>query len=233
LLIAHRRELPTDVEELTRTAQTLNRNVDHLAKTGHWASRLFHAAQRAVDYNKDWLRLNNQGQELAAMIMMRLEQRLMGLCNDLGLPTCSLPSYWAQNVPGLFCFKDDCSPPKSKNGPLNIPTNPSEQLAQAISQVHTLADYLLSQAEHLLCSDDPNPYRCAEQKKILLECANSSDPRGCLEKHVVLLQCLKNAADVQACLQQHKDDDVKQVVDQLLQNTLGDGAVDLVGGLTG
>jgi virulence factor Mce-like protein len=234
LLIAHRQPLHTDVENLTSTAQTLSRDIGHLARTGHWASLLFHAAERAVDYNHDWLRLNNQGQELAAMILIRLEQRLMGLCKDLGIPTCSLPSYWAQNVPGLFCFKDKCTPPKTKNGgPIQLPTNPSEQLSQAINQIHTLADFLLSQADKLLCSNEPNPYRCAEQKKILLECANSSDPRGCLEKHVVLLQCLKNAADVQACLQKHKDDDVKQVVDQLLQNELGNQAVGLVGGLTG
>jgi len=73
LLISHRDPLHADVRNLTSTAQTLSKNVGHLADTGHWASRLFHAAQRAVDYNKNWLRLNDQGQALGGMIMQRLE----------------------------------------------------------------------------------------------------------------------------------------------------------------
>jgi virulence factor Mce-like protein len=86
LLLAHRQPLHTDIARLTRTGQTLVKNVDALAETGHWATRLFMAASRAVDYNNDWLRLGNQGQELASLILLRLEQRLMELCADSGSP---------------------------------------------------------------------------------------------------------------------------------------------------
>jgi virulence factor Mce-like protein len=111
LLLAHRRPLHQDIERLTRTGQTLVKNVDSLAETGHWATKLFLAASRAVDYNRDWLRLGNQGQELAALILLRLEQRLMELCNASGSPACAQQSYWAANVPSLFCFTGDCSGP--------------------------------------------------------------------------------------------------------------------------
>jgi phospholipid/cholesterol/gamma-HCH transport system substrate-binding protein len=111
LLLAHRQPLHTDIARLTRTGQTLLKNVDALAETGHWATRLFLAASRAVDYNHDWLRLGNQGQELAALILLRLEQRLMELCNASGSPQCAQQSFWSANVPGLFCFTGDCSGP--------------------------------------------------------------------------------------------------------------------------
>jgi ABC-type transporter Mla subunit MlaD len=111
LLVAHRRPLHEDIEHLTRTGATLTRNVDALAQTGHWATRLFRAASRAVDYNNDWLRLNNQGQELGALILLRLEQRLMELCKGAGSPQCSTPQYWAAHVPNLFCFAAVCPKP--------------------------------------------------------------------------------------------------------------------------
>jgi virulence factor Mce-like protein len=108
LLLAHRRPLHSDIESLTRTGQTLVKNVDALAQTGHWATLLFMAASRAVDYNHDWLRLGNQGQELASLILLRLEQRLMELCAGSGSPRCATQSYWSQAAPGLFCFTGSC-----------------------------------------------------------------------------------------------------------------------------
>jgi phospholipid/cholesterol/gamma-HCH transport system substrate-binding protein len=111
LLLAHRRPLHTDIERLTRTGQTLVKNVDALAETGHWATKLFLAASRAVDFNHDWLRLGNQGQELAALILLRLEQRLMELCHASGSPQCSQQAFWSQHVPNLFCFTGNCSGP--------------------------------------------------------------------------------------------------------------------------
>ena len=111
LLIAHRRPLHQDIENLTRTGRTLSRNVEAFAETGHWATRLFQAASRAADFNADWLRLNQQGQELGALILLRLEQRLEELCQGAGSPRCSMPQYWAAHAPQLFCFKAVCPKP--------------------------------------------------------------------------------------------------------------------------
>ncbi len=104
LLLDHQATLEPDVETLTKTGQTLDRNVDSLARTGKYATLLFQAASRAVDYDHDWLRLGNQGQELGALILMRLEQRLMEICLGLPDPLCINANYWATHVPQLFCF---------------------------------------------------------------------------------------------------------------------------------
>jgi phospholipid/cholesterol/gamma-HCH transport system substrate-binding protein len=108
LLLAHRQPLHTDIARLTRTGQTLVKNVDALAETGHWATKLFLAASRAVDYNHDWLRLGNQGQELASLILLRLEQRLMELCVAADSPECAQQNFWSVHVPDLFCFTGTC-----------------------------------------------------------------------------------------------------------------------------
>ena len=108
LLVAHRAPLQSDIEALTRTGRTLDRNAGALADTSGQAQRLFRAASRAVDYNRDWLRLNDQGAELGALILLRLEQRLMDLCRGFGQLSCSIPNFWAGNVPSLFCFAVTC-----------------------------------------------------------------------------------------------------------------------------
>jgi hypothetical protein len=139
LLIAHRAPLASDIEALTRTGQTLNRNASAFAETGHWATRLFLAASRAADYNKDWLRLNNQGQELGALVLMRLEQRLMELCQQSHARKCTNPKFWAKRVPGLFCFDPGC--------PLG-PANQKGALFGAIKSVPPLNALLVSQAKN-------------------------------------------------------------------------------------
>ena len=138
LVIAHRNPLASDIEALTRTSQTLGRNAEAFAETGHWATRLFRAASRAADYNKDWLRLNNQGQELGALILMRLEQRLMDLCKQSHARKCTNPKFWAKRVPGLFCFDPGC--------PLG-PRNQKVALFDAIRSAPRLNEALAAQAQ--------------------------------------------------------------------------------------
>jgi phospholipid/cholesterol/gamma-HCH transport system substrate-binding protein len=219
LLLAHRVPLHGDVANLTRTGQTLSKNIHHLVNTGHWASRLFHAAERAVDYDKRWLRLNNQGQALGGLIMMRIEQRLEELCTDLGLPFCTTPSYWAQHVPSMFCFKSLAA----CHATTTVQKSPIQQLTDVIDQVPALLNALLQKAEHIVCADAKYPDRCLKRKALLIKCAKSSDPRGCLEKHAVLLKCLKakDVTSVEQCIAAHQKDDVKKLVDGLIKQTIG------------
>jgi virulence factor Mce-like protein len=137
LLIAHRQPLHQDIESLTRTGATLAANVSALAETGHWATKLFLAASRADDYQRDWLRLGNQGQELGALILLRLEQRLMELCQDAGSPDCSTPQYWSANVPSLFCFDTTC--PQNPLPPLPALTTAIKKQPAATEAVRTQA----------------------------------------------------------------------------------------------
>ncbi|MFP5298848.1 MAG: MCE family protein, partial [Actinomycetota bacterium] len=103
LLTEHRNPLAADVRSLTRTFRTLSRNSDRFVETGKWAQKLFEAASKAVDYERNWLRLGNQGGPLVEMALFRLQDRLMGVCLRLGVDECANRAYWAENVPGLFC----------------------------------------------------------------------------------------------------------------------------------
>ena len=126
LLIQHRTALDTDINTLTLTGQTLDRNVGRLVDTTHWAADLFAGAGQAVDFSHDWLRLNNQGEPLAMLILQRLQERLMELCQDLGVPSCSVASYWAVKVPSLFCFQAPCAKAKGSG---------ADQLASALDGI--------------------------------------------------------------------------------------------------
>lgn len=216
LLIAHRRPLHRDIRVLTRTGRTIDRNVDALAETGYWAQRLFRAASKAVDFDQDWLRLNNQGQELGGMIILRLEQRLTEWCQELGLPPCSTSGYWAREVPGLFCFSPGCEP----GGSPPKPEETQQQLTEAIGQIPQLAQELLDRAKNLSCADADDPQACLERKRILVACAEADHPQQCLRNKTAKLVC-QGTQDVQACLDQQADEQLQDVVDGLLQDTLG------------
>lgn len=110
LLSDHQEPLKDDIEVLTRTSRTLTRNIEALARTAGWARSLFDGASRAVDYDEDWLRLGNQGQELSELILLRLEERLIEICEQAGDLACADPSFWEQEVPDLFC-QIQCPPP--------------------------------------------------------------------------------------------------------------------------
>jgi phospholipid/cholesterol/gamma-HCH transport system substrate-binding protein len=241
LLIDHRKPLHQDIRVLTRTGRTVNKNVDTLARTGHWAQRLFRAAENAVDFPRQWLRLNNQGQALEQLIVERLMQRLTALCADLGLPICATPRYWETEAPSLFCFEESCVPePRKEEGQSTDGTGgsggagggPAEELADAIEQVPTLLDQLLDKAQDIACQNAKDPQACKRRKRILLHCLNSNNARRCLEDKAVLLDCLKSA-DVQGCLERKTDEETRELVDGLLEDTLGDALDDITGQLPG
>jgi virulence factor Mce-like protein len=216
LLVEHRDPLHQDIRTLTRTGRTLSQNADTFARTGHWATRLFHAASRAADFDKNWLRLNNQFQELGGLILMRLQERLMGLCRDLGLPSCSAEAYWATEVPSLFCFRAACpSQQQTERKP------PERQLTDAIQGIPELAGELIDQTEGVLCANADDRENCLRRKRILRKCANAADVEGCLRENALLLECLKRD-DVQACMRRATKGDIEDIVNDLLEETVGD-----------
>ncbi len=136
LLTDHKATLETDIETLTRTGRTLDKNIGQLTGSAGYASLLFHAASRAVDYDHNWLRLNNQGQELGALILLRTEERLQMLCVQLGLPQCVTANFWSTHVPQLFCFTGKCKG-KNPNG------SAAAALAAAISNLPRMKDSIM------------------------------------------------------------------------------------------
>lgn len=155
LLVAHRTTLAPDIATLTRTAQTLSKNVNQLSHTGEFAQRLFLAASRAIDYQHNWLRLNNQGQELGALIILRLEQRLEEICIQSGVPTCAVPAYWAGAVPQLFCFQTKC--PK-----VGLPA--AAALTRAVQKQPKVASALTTPQARKKCAVTKNPNACTKAR---------------------------------------------------------------------
>ncbi len=94
LLERHGEDLPADIDVLAQVGSTLEVNIDRLQSTLSDTVRLFQAAQRAYDPDRDVLRVNNQlDMSLTTdLIASRLRDRLAGICRRLGLDVCSTPT---------------------------------------------------------------------------------------------------------------------------------------------
>lgn len=95
LLERHRDPLRSDVGTLTTTGRSLARNIDRLERALEATPRLFAAAARAYDAERNVLRLNNQADTslIVDLYRARLRDRLAGLCRRiivaLGGPTAA------------------------------------------------------------------------------------------------------------------------------------------------
>lgn len=212
LLIEHRDPLNQDIDALTRTGRTLDRNLDDLTQAGHWAERLFRAASIAVDFDRDWLRLNNQGEPLGALIVMRLRQRLTEFCTDLVIEFCATPGFWSANAPSLFCFEARCPQASGRR--------PEEQLTRAIEEAPALARDLLDTARELACADAPDPAACQRDRLQIVRCLRSDHPQRCLERHQLLELC-RDGDRPRACLERRRHQDLRRLVKDLLDRTVG------------
>ena len=170
LLVEHRNPLGRDVKALTRTVRTLDRNVERLGRTGHWANRLFEGASKAVDYESDWLRLNNQGDPLVELLEFRLRDRLIGVCLRLGVKECSNPKFWAGEMPSLFCLPGSCPKGQTKKSPgdqLNdaiakLPPRVGDELEQELRPPKVGPDD--EDKKRKKCKDAKRPKRCRLRK---------------------------------------------------------------------
>ncbi len=158
LLTEHRNPLAADVKALTRSFRTLSRNAKSFVRTGKWAERLFSAASRAMDYEKDWLRLGNQGGPLVEMILFRLQDRLKGVCLRLDIPECASRAYWESAVPGLFCM----IPGTCQGGDERTP---GQQLDDALEGLPEDVADEISKEIRKKCKDAKNPKKCRQRKK--------------------------------------------------------------------
>ena len=213
LLTTHDDPLNFDVDALTRTSRTLARNVDRFAETGHHASRLFSAASRAMDYQRDWLRLGNQGKPLVDLLQFRLRDRLVGVCLRLELPECSTQRYWATNLPDLFCLPGAC--PKREQT-----QSPSQRLEDALQDLPGLTGEVLRDALGILdkpCEETKDPTACQikELKMLTLDCAEVDNPDRCRERKEAILDKYPNLTrkEVIRHLKEEIEEDTGEVID--------------------
>ena len=159
LLLTHEGPLGADIKSLTKTTRTLDRNIHRFARTGKWARKLFSAASRAVDFERDWLRLGNQGEPLIEMLILRIEDRLVGLCMRLDRDNCQQEAYWEQRFPELFCSGDgDCASPKKVNQQRRTVEKALDELPQEVEKV-------LKRTARKKCSDAKRPKLCRKRRR--------------------------------------------------------------------
>jgi phospholipid/cholesterol/gamma-HCH transport system substrate-binding protein len=172
LLIDHRGALGTDIRSLTKTARTLDKNVDRFARTGKWAEKLFLAASRAIDFDRHWLRLGNQGAPLVDMILHRLEDRLVGVCLRIGARKCQGASYWEARFPELFCSTTaDCAPSR---GHRDAPS-PDRTLDRAVEAPPDEIQDVIDSAANRQCKEAKHPKRCRKKKQAAEEAQEDGD----------------------------------------------------------
>ena len=173
LLTDHRTSLGSDVKTLTRTTRTIDRNVNRLARTGHWATRLFDTARRAVDYERDWLRLGNQAAPLTDLILHRLEDRLVGVCIRLEQGGCARATYWEKRFPEIFCLTaQDCAPAKTTKKKKGPPKRPADE---ALAALPDEVKKVISKAAAKNCKEAKNPQKCRKKKKAAKEAQENGD----------------------------------------------------------
>lgn len=158
LLLTHEGALGSDVKALTRTTRTLDRNIHRFARTGKWARKLFDAASRAVDFEREWLRLGNQGEPLFEMLVLRIEDRLVGLCMRFGNRNCQQKAYWEQRFPELFCPDGGCATPKEVKKTRRTVERALDELPQEVEKV-------LKRSARKKCSEAKRPKRCRKRRR--------------------------------------------------------------------
>ncbi len=171
LLIEHDGRLGTELETLTQTTRTLSRNINSFARTGKWARKLFSAAGRAADYERQWLRLGNQGAPLAELILARLQDRLVGLCMRLGAGTCDQPAYWQTKLPELFCIGDVKCVKKQDDKNEKPERTVEEAIDDLPDEVGDVIDKILGKD----CKKAKNPKKCRKKKKAVKDLDPTDD----------------------------------------------------------
>jgi hypothetical protein len=90
----HSDALVRDLEVLATTTSTVERNLDRLGTVLYGGNRLFRAAGRAFDYELAAIRLDNEAENIPAVLNDRLIMRLSGVCVRLGIDECSDPEFF-------------------------------------------------------------------------------------------------------------------------------------------
>lgn len=82
----HRLGLEADIQTVTRVTRTAVRNLDQISLLILSGAELFRHSERVFDFERNWLPLVNHSGELANEIAETVGARLVGVCENAGLP---------------------------------------------------------------------------------------------------------------------------------------------------
>lgn len=98
LLDEHSDPLVEDLEQLTTTLSTVERNLENVGKLIDGSEQLFHGIGRAVKFDHSWLDLHNETEDISGLLVERIVQRLVGVCLRLEVPECADAEFFADVV---------------------------------------------------------------------------------------------------------------------------------------
>lgn len=107
LLDEHGDELVTDLEQLTTTLSTVERNLERLGDATDGARQLFTGMGEAINFETAQLDLHNETDDVGALAVERVVQRLVGLCLRLEIAECSDASFFAEAVHDSASDRED------------------------------------------------------------------------------------------------------------------------------
>lgn len=118
LLDEHGDPLVGDLEVLTTTLSTVERNLERIGALARNSRRLFFGFGEAFEYPQARLPLQNQTEELETIIGNRLADRLAGVCERLGFPDCADPDFFTPHLQALRCRDEDpvCADERARLG---------------------------------------------------------------------------------------------------------------------
>jgi virulence factor Mce-like protein len=82
----HRLGLEADFQTITRITRTAVRNIDQVSLLVLSGAELFRHSERVFDFQRNWLPLVNHSGELEGEIARTVGDRLVGVCENAGLP---------------------------------------------------------------------------------------------------------------------------------------------------
>lgn len=98
LLDAHDDELVADLEQLTTTLSTVERNLQRLGDATQGARELFTGTGEAINFQTAQLNLHNETDDIGGLAVDRVVQRLVGLCLRLEIDECADASFFSEAV---------------------------------------------------------------------------------------------------------------------------------------
>lgn len=154
LLVVNRANLERDIETLTRVTRTTNRNLDQISLAVLSQAELFRHAERAFDFENNRISLLDHAGSLASILAGSLEDRLVGLCINLGVPEAT-----CEQIPlGELVPEELCLP-----GLITCPSDGSVQslgeiVDKVIEETPGFADAVAAERDRVLgLVDDATP----------------------------------------------------------------------------
>ena len=128
LVDEHTGPLVRDLDVLTTTLSTVDRNLARVAETYRGTNTLFEEfAPQATDYENGRANLYNLTDQLFTVIELRLAERLEGVCLRLGIQECNSSMFWMRHIPAITCVDGaECAKAQTTMG---------EALAQALGEM--------------------------------------------------------------------------------------------------